>query len=525
MVEARCLQLALQLGRQREQLESAHLAVLGAMLVQVGQRPPSFSAVDLHPPPADLDEVGAVLGGAAQHIVGHGCVVDDHLPVDQGRCREAAAASSVLRLGGGASGGAPASELLGSEQLDADGGERIDALQRRGRSVEIDPVRYVADGAADPFGKLGHGRSDGRGRSIEPTLQQRDESGLVRECERSRPTDHHVVRGAPAPTIVAVDELEAERPLAAVVAAGWLAVEQLVAGLLAWQAQAQPHAHDGFAFRPASDERELGGDVCHRFAQFGSDRELPGVGDERAADQAHGARVDRPRVGEHGAPPPCGEREPAQPIDHRAQHVDRVDRRRRCNHGGHGREQGGLRQLDIAGERLPLCQPPHVGDVREHRQHPPVHHQLGGEAVHGAEPGHRCAEIGAQRIELAQRCEGDGVEPLTHHVDPPIGQRQRHHTSGAVVGHAGPACDACHLVVQVAAVHAAAGLPRDGLAIDPAELQPGGWGANGHSVECTKRVRESGPRREESRGEVVARRRPPGGRNRGLHVNLLARAH
>jgi len=31
-------------------------------------------------------------------------------------------------------------------------------------------------------------------------------------------------------------------------------------------------------------------------------------------------------------------------------------------------------------------------------------------------------------------------------------------------------------------------------------------------------VRESGPRREESRGEVVARRRPPGGRNRGLHV-------
>ena len=86
------------------------------------------------------------------------------------------------------------------------------------------------------------------------------------------------MRGAPAPTIVAVDELEAERPLAAVVAAGWLAVEQLVAGLLAWQAQAQPHAHDGFAFRPASDERELGGDVCHRFAQFGSDQ-LPDEAD------------------------------------------------------------------------------------------------------------------------------------------------------------------------------------------------------------------------------------------------------
>ena len=88
--------------RQREQLERAHLLMLGAMLVQVGQRASRLGPVQLHPPTADLDEVGALLGGAAQDLVGHRRVVDDDLPLHQRRRTEPATRVAVLRLRGDA---------------------------------------------------------------------------------------------------------------------------------------------------------------------------------------------------------------------------------------------------------------------------------------------------------------------------------------------------------------------------------------------------------------------------------------
>jgi len=66
--------------------------VLGTVFAEVGERAPGFGAIDLHPTPADLDQVGPLLGGAAQHLFGHWGVVEDDLPVDQCRGTEAAGA-------------------------------------------------------------------------------------------------------------------------------------------------------------------------------------------------------------------------------------------------------------------------------------------------------------------------------------------------------------------------------------------------------------------------------------------------
>ena len=156
------LELALQFGSQRQQLQGTHLAVVGSVLLEVGQRPACLGAVDLHPSTTDLNQIGAILGGTAQNIVGHGRVVDHDLPIDQCSGCKSAAAGCVLGLSRGAGGRAPAGELLGREQFDADSGQCVDAFQRGGRRVEVDAMRRGDQGGVEPGGQLGDGRCNCR---------------------------------------------------------------------------------------------------------------------------------------------------------------------------------------------------------------------------------------------------------------------------------------------------------------------------------------------------------------------------
>ena len=415
--DAGCLQLALEFSGERQQLQRAHLAMVGAVLLQVGERATSLGTVDLHPATADLNQVGAILGCAAQHVVGYRCVVDNDLPVDQCGGREPTAAGGILRLGCSASGGAPTGELLGCQQLDADGGQRVDALQRSGRGVEVDSAGRRDEGGVEPGGQLGHGSGDCLACLAQSALQHRDEACVVRERECGGPAVHHLVGRAPTSAVVAVDQLQAERPVTVglyvvdVVVAVDVAVDvdvvadgvpQLVGSLLAGQAETQAHANDGFALRTTCDQRELGGDVGDSFTELGCHRELPGVSDERPADQANGAGVDGAGFVEVLAPAARRQRQPAQPIDHGTQYVDRVDWSASGHHGRHRVKQLGFGHFDIAGERLPLGQPPHVGDVGEHGQHPATANQLRGVPVDGAKPRNRGTEFRAQRVELTE---------------------------------------------------------------------------------------------------------------------------
>ena len=206
------------------------------------------------------------------------------------------------------------------------------------------------------------------------------------------------------------------------------------------------------------------------FTELGCDGELPGLGDECTTDEANGAWVDGAGLGEHGAPPASRQRQPAQTIDHRAQHIDGVDGCSSGDYWRHGLQQIGFGQLDVVRQRLPLGQPPDVGDVSEHWEHATAGDQLRGVPVDGTEPGDRCTEIGAQRIELAERGKRARIQPLAHDVGATVGQVERHHAGGTVVRHARAPRDTGHLVVQVAAVDTAARLPGDGFTIDPAQL-------------------------------------------------------
>ena len=103
------------------------------------------------------------------------------------------------------------------------------------------------------------------------------------------------------------------------------------------------------------------------FGKFGRDHEVAVVGDERATDQTHGARIRGAGVAEVGAPTARCQRESAQAIDQHMQDVFGVDWTRRGHRRWHRRQQPLGRKRDVDCEWLPLGDPCRLSDVGEHR--------------------------------------------------------------------------------------------------------------------------------------------------------------
>ena len=415
--EARGLQLALQFGSERQQFERRHLAAFGPVLVEVGQCPPGLGAVELHPAPADVDEVGAVLGGAAEHFLRHRRVVDHDLPLHERGGAEPAPGGALLRLGRGAGGGASTGELLGSHQLDAGSGQVVDGLERGGSFLEPDPRPALRK----PVSQFGHRRTDGLHR-VDPALTQQWQEPLVAGDGASEGSgERDVVGRAPTAAVVGVDDLECERPFVAgrrpvgCAVVGHAVVGHAVstrlehdrlehgvgAGRLG-QTQPEAGAQDGLAVGAARHGGELVGDVGHGLHQVVGHLQLATAGgDERAAHEASGAGVYRSGLDQHRVPRPPDEREPGEAIDHAVQDLERIDGTAGGHHRGHGCQQR-LGGRDIGGQWLPLGEPMGDGDVGDHRHHSPLRHEVVGIAEDLAEPGHRRTDAGVQHLELAQ---------------------------------------------------------------------------------------------------------------------------
>lgn len=96
-------------------------------------------AFEADPPSADVEQRRRLLGGAGQHALVDGGIVDDQLPVEQGAGTEAAGALAGRRGGGGGADlGTAAGELLGDEHLDAGGAHVVEAFEDQGGPVDVD---------------------------------------------------------------------------------------------------------------------------------------------------------------------------------------------------------------------------------------------------------------------------------------------------------------------------------------------------------------------------------------------------
>ena len=211
-LDTRCFKFALQLGGECQQLQRTHLAVLLAMLRQVGQCPSCFGAIDLHPTATDLNQVGTLFGGALKYFVGYCRVVEYGLPLHDRRCGEASAGGVVARFGGCACDRLAARECFGCDQLDANRRQRIDALQRRCCSLDVDCAVWGRVVCGDPRCEVGNSASDDDHRVGDESVQLGQKANIVREREGCRVLEFEIRGCAPDAAVVGIDELESERP-------------------------------------------------------------------------------------------------------------------------------------------------------------------------------------------------------------------------------------------------------------------------------------------------------------------------
>ena len=129
-----------ELGGEPQEVERRQLAVVATMFGEIGKGSACLGAVEPHPPAVDVDQPGARCSRTFEQRLVDGSVVDDHGPVDDRRGAEPSGPGSVLRLGDSLGGRGSASESLGGQQFDVDGGQGIDRLERRCGGVEIDAM-------------------------------------------------------------------------------------------------------------------------------------------------------------------------------------------------------------------------------------------------------------------------------------------------------------------------------------------------------------------------------------------------
>ncbi len=182
--------------------------MLGAVLAEVGEGASGLGAIDLHPTPADLDQVGPLLGRAAQHLLGHGGVVEYDLPVDESRGTEAASAGLGAGLHRAPGGRSAAGQPLGGDELHPGGLERFDGLEGGGGAVEVRGVGALGQ----PWGHLGHYLGDGIRRGAQQVVEQGQEARLTGQGVGGRCALDDVGHGAPAAAVVGVDQFEGEWP-------------------------------------------------------------------------------------------------------------------------------------------------------------------------------------------------------------------------------------------------------------------------------------------------------------------------
>ena len=228
-----------QLGGQAQQAEDADRAVLGAVLADRLQRPAHVGTLEAHPPSADLHQRRAQLGGALQRGLVHVGVVDDEPPVEQRRGAEPA-----MALADGA-GRRPhlrpaAGELLGDEHLDAGGAHVVEALEHHRRVLDVD--RRV--GLGERGDHAGQHRCQGAGCGVGRGRQRGEPGGSAGQLRGDGGRGRDIGDGAPARTVVGVDQLEVHRPVAL--------------GLVG-QGESQPGDHHGPAIGALGDAIQRGG--------------------------------------------------------------------------------------------------------------------------------------------------------------------------------------------------------------------------------------------------------------------------
>ena len=199
----------------------------------------------------------------------------------------------VLRLGDALGGRRSTRQAFGREQLDVDGGQRVDRLERGRGRVEID-ARAVgsASHVGQPRGEhLDVDAAPWRGirrasAGTVPRRRGRTAAGLA---------DGDVVGCAPPAAIVGVDQLERQRPIA----------ERLVG-----QRQAQAGPDDRLALGAADGLIEDRRQIVERLTELGVGAELTG---RRAEGPCCGARRpcgDAPSVGDRRMPAGPGQQQP-----------------------------------------------------------------------------------------------------------------------------------------------------------------------------------------------------------------------
>ena len=264
----RRIDLGVELGGQSQQAEHADRAVLGAVLAHRVQCPTHVGTLQAHPPPTDLHQRGAQLRSALQRGLVHVGVVDHQPPVEQ-RCRAEPAVALADRAGGRPDLRSTPGELLGDEHLDAGGAHVVEALEHHGGVLDVDG----RVGLGERGNHAGQHRRQGARRRVGRGSQRAEPSRSTGQlgggwCRRGDVGD-----GAPARTVVGVDQLEVHRPVAL--------------GLVG-QRQAQP----------GDDHRQAVG-------ALGDALERGGRGDELLMDgvAAHRAEVDE--VGHAPGQRPC----------------------------------------------------------------------------------------------------------------------------------------------------------------------------------------------------------------------------
>ncbi len=378
------------------------LGVVAPMFGEVGESSSSIAAVEAHPPPVDVDQAGARCSGTLEHGFVDGRVVDDHGPIDDRRGAEPAAASGIPRCGDTFRGRRSAGEAFGCEQLDVDGGQGIDRLERGRSNVEIDTRSRIGEPRREPRSE----EVDVDACRGEALGKHREEPLVAGEVQRCRKPAGNVCSGAPSTAVVGVDELQRQRP-----------VTERVIG----KGQPQAGAHDRFALAAADGLIEDRRQIIERLAEVGVGTELADRRAQCPSDGSGGPGRHAAGIGDRCVPAGPGQEQPGGLIDEGLDDDGRqfFGSEPRTGHGDHRRlacGQFGHGTGEVDTKWSPTSHPPPEARIGELWQNAPRRDEADRHRVCGAEPTDRCADLCAQRIELAERRQRGNSEALAHHL-------------------------------------------------------------------------------------------------------------